>query len=120
MKRRTLSLVGLCLFLILGVSLHAEAQANCTGVAAWAPNVSYPVHAKVTYSNRLYTCRQAHTSLVGWEPPNVASLWLDGGACGTATATATSGTATPTATRPTATPTATNTATSTPTGATAT
>ena len=30
----------------------------------------------VTYAGRSYQCRQAHTSLVGWEPPNVPALWL--------------------------------------------
>ncbi|WP_339273484.1 carbohydrate-binding protein [Paenibacillus sp. FSL K6-1330] len=24
----------------------------------------------------MYECRQAHTSLPGWEPSNVAALWL--------------------------------------------
>ncbi|SER24467.1 chitin-binding protein [Lentzea xinjiangensis] len=41
----------------------------------WAPNTSYAVGATVTYGGSTYRCRQAHTSLTGWEPPNVASLW---------------------------------------------
>ncbi|WP_370444699.1 carbohydrate-binding protein [Amycolatopsis sp. CA-128772] len=30
----------------------------------------------MTYNGVTYTCRQAHTSLVGWEPPNVPARWL--------------------------------------------
>lgn len=43
---------------------------------AWAPNVFYAVGTRVSYGGRNYECRQAHTSLVGWEPPNVLALWL--------------------------------------------
>ncbi|NJK43762.1 MAG: hypothetical protein HC933_05310, partial [Pleurocapsa sp. SU_196_0] len=42
----------------------------------WAPNTSYSLGAAVTYGGLAYTCRQAHTSLLGWEPPNVPALWL--------------------------------------------
>ncbi|MEI0737601.1 carbohydrate-binding protein [Paenibacillus sp. JTLBN-2024] len=30
----------------------------------------------MTYNGQTYECRQAHTSLVGWEPTNVPALWL--------------------------------------------
>jgi hypothetical protein len=100
MKRRPSKLtVGLLLVVAL-VFLAAERSAaqSCSGVAAWAPNVSYATGAQVTYSNHLYKCLQGHTSLVGWEPPNTPALWQDLGAC--------SGGATPTPTPPaTATPT---------------
>ncbi len=43
---------------------------------AWAPNTSYAIGASVTYQGVLYQCRQAHTSLVTWEPPNTPALWL--------------------------------------------
>lgn len=43
---------------------------------AWAPNTAYQVGDIVTYGGARYQCRQAHTSLVGWEPPNVPALWL--------------------------------------------
>ncbi|MDQ1656113.1 MAG: chitinase [Cryptosporangiaceae bacterium] len=43
---------------------------------AWAPNKPYTVGQVVTYGGKRYSCRQAHTSLVGWEPPNVPALWL--------------------------------------------
>ncbi|WP_344980124.1 lytic polysaccharide monooxygenase auxiliary activity family 9 protein [Streptosporangium fragile] len=41
----------------------------------WAPNTAYQAGAVVTYGGVTYRCRQAHTSLPGWEPPNVAALW---------------------------------------------
>ena len=41
----------------------------------WAPNTPYAVGQTVTYDGASYRCRQAHTSLTGWEPPNVAALW---------------------------------------------
>ncbi len=42
----------------------------------WAPNTAYAAGQVVTYNGRRYQCRQAHTSLPGWEPPNVLALWL--------------------------------------------
>ncbi|NUT33604.1 MAG: cellulose-binding protein [Hamadaea sp.] len=41
----------------------------------WAPNTYYAVGATVTYGGLSYRCIQAHTSLSGWEPPNVPALW---------------------------------------------
>jgi len=41
----------------------------------WAANTYYAVGATVTYGGASYRCRQAHTSLTGWEPPNAAALW---------------------------------------------
>ncbi|MBH5316949.1 fibronectin type III domain-containing protein [Paenibacillus sp. GSMTC-2017] len=46
-----------------------------SGPAAWGANVSYKVGDQVTYSGRTYSCRQPHTSLLGWEPTNVPALW---------------------------------------------
>ena len=42
---------------------------------AWAPNTAYAVNAMVSYGGNDYKCLQAHTSMVGWEPPNVPALW---------------------------------------------
>ena len=50
--------------------------------AAWAANVAYAAGARVTYGGHTYQCIQAHTSQVGWEPPNVPALWSDLGATG--------------------------------------
>ncbi|MED5018526.1 glycosyl hydrolase family 18 protein [Paenibacillus chibensis] len=55
------------------VSVTTDAQG---GAQAWAPNVSYKVGDEATYGGKTYTCRQPHTSLTGWEPPNVPALWL--------------------------------------------
>jgi chitinase len=46
-----------------------------SGGGTWAPNTFYSVGANVTYGGASYRCIQAHTSLVGWEPPNVPALW---------------------------------------------
>ena len=42
---------------------------------AWVPNHAYAVGALVSYAGHNYRCLQAHTSMVGWEPPNVPALW---------------------------------------------
>ncbi|MEF2968419.1 lytic polysaccharide monooxygenase [Paenibacillus sp. M1] len=42
----------------------------------WAANTAYTTGTLVSYNGSIYECRQAHTSLVGWEPPNVPALWL--------------------------------------------
>ncbi|MCM3700309.1 carbohydrate-binding protein [Paenibacillus macerans] len=52
---------------------------SAAGRGAWAPNTAYAVNDTVTYSGSTYTCLQAHTSLVGWEPSNVPALWKKGG-----------------------------------------
>src|SRR5690349_10058586 len=72
---------------------------------AWAPNTYYTVGTIVTYNGNDYKCIQAHTSLVGWEPPNVPALWQLIGPSGSSSPSAT----------PTATKTPTNTITATPT-----
>ncbi|WP_430122913.1 fibronectin type III domain-containing protein [Paenibacillus solani] len=53
----------------------------------WAPNVSYAVNDTATYSGNTYKVIQPHTSLTGWEPPNVPALWqlVQGGGGGTDT-----------------------------------
>jgi chitin-binding protein len=42
----------------------------------WRAGASYAVGAVVTYNGISYRCRQAHTAIAGWEPPNVPALWL--------------------------------------------
>ncbi|BCJ95496.1 hypothetical protein acsn021_30650 [Anaerocolumna cellulosilytica] len=54
---------------------------------AWAPYVSYSVGAIVSYNGSNYRCRQAHTSLTGWEPSNVPALWEQGGSAALQVAT---------------------------------
>jgi hypothetical protein len=41
----------------------------------WAPNVEYSIGDQVSFEGLDYQCRQAHTSQLGWEPPNVYALW---------------------------------------------
>ena len=42
---------------------------------AWQANHAYKVGDLVSYNGHNYKCLQAHTSIVGWEPPNVPALW---------------------------------------------
>ncbi|PPK69038.1 alpha-lytic protease prodomain-containing protein [Actinokineospora auranticolor] len=48
---------------------------NPPGGTSWAPYTNYAAGATVTYSGVTYRAIQGHTSLPGWEPPNVPSLW---------------------------------------------
>ena len=41
----------------------------------WASGADYAVGYKVQFDGRLWRCRQAHSAITGWEPPNAASLW---------------------------------------------
>lgn len=41
----------------------------------WAAGADYTVGYKVQHGGRLWRCRQAHSAITGWEPPNAASLW---------------------------------------------
>jgi chitinase len=46
------------------------------GTSEWAPYTPYTIGQIVTYAGKRYQCRQSHTSLPGWEPPNTLALWL--------------------------------------------
>ncbi|GGG03521.1 fibronectin type III domain-containing protein [Paenibacillus aceti] len=63
-------LLIVALFIALLPSLVSAADRG-----AWAPNVSYQANDTVTYGGNTYQALQPHTSLVGWEPPNVPALW---------------------------------------------
>ena len=67
------------LLLLVAMTLSFSAV-NAQQIPAWAPNTAYAVTAKATHQGFVYECRQSHTSLVGWEPPNVPALWLNIGA----------------------------------------
>lgn len=67
------------LLLLVAMTLSFT-SANAQQIPAWAPNTAYAVDAKATYQGFIYQCRQAHTSIVTWEPPNVPALWLNIGA----------------------------------------
>ncbi|GII92773.1 lytic polysaccharide monooxygenase auxiliary activity family 9 protein [Sinosporangium siamense] len=49
-----------------------------TGSTSWTAGTTYTTGQRVTYNGVTYTCRQGHTALAGWEPPNVAALWERG------------------------------------------
>lgn len=42
---------------------------------AWESGADYAQGARVRHEGLLWRCRQAHSAIPGWEPPNVASLW---------------------------------------------
>src|SRR5438445_3969151 len=44
-------------------------------VGPWAAQTLYVVGSRVTFGGATYACRQAHESLVGWEPPQTPALW---------------------------------------------
>jgi DNA-binding protein YbaB len=44
-------------------------------LGSWKTGVAYKVGDQVRHQGLDYRCRQAHTSQVGWEPPNVYALW---------------------------------------------
>ena len=86
----------LTLSVVFTLKVHAQTE--------WQPNTSYTAGDLVTYGGHTYKCIQSHTSLVGWEPPNVPALWQDlgtssgGGSTATPIPTDTPGTG-PTATQ---------------------
>src|SRR5215467_12364141 len=97
MKKLYAVILGVALILCL-TSVTSFSQT----IPNWAPNTAYAVGALVMYQNVEYKCIQAHTSQVGWEPPNVPALWTPVSGAPTPTPTAT---ATPTPTpAPTPTP----------------
>src|SRR6266481_1735377 len=72
MKRNSLIHAGLVVAL---TCLLLPTIAPAQTVPNWAPNTSYAVGALVIFQGVEYKCLQAHTSQVGWEPPNVPALW---------------------------------------------
>lgn len=43
----------------------------------WAVGIDYAVGFKVRRNGKLWKVLQVHTSQIGWEPENVASLWTE-------------------------------------------
>ncbi len=82
MMKKMFSLKTLLLMAVFTFALStfcAALPVSAAARGAWAPNTAYAVSDTVTYSGSTYTCLQAHTSLVGWEPSNVPALWQPGG-----------------------------------------
>jgi hypothetical protein len=63
----------------IGDTIWLEVDANGDPIVpeagVWAAGVAYVIDDQVTYLTVAYSCLQAHTSQVGWEPPNVPALW---------------------------------------------
>src|SRR5947207_5702310 len=87
-------IAAVLLALVIGLAQSPQTHAY----TAWAPNTAYAVGALVSYGGHDYKCIQAHTSQVGWEPPNVPALWQDLGVSSGATAVPTATKVPPTAT----------------------
>src|SRR5262249_16126226 len=64
------------LITLLAFQLSSSSPIIAQQAPAWAPNTAYAIGARVTYQGVIYQCRQAHTSLVTWEPPYTPALWL--------------------------------------------
>jgi chitinase len=71
--------------LLILFALWCTTAAPAQSIPQWQPNTSYAVGALVMYNGVEYQCIQAHTSEVGWEPPNTPALWQPvsggGGSC---------------------------------------
>lgn len=82
---------GLVLCLIVVLLFAMVPITALGGTSEWAPNTAYKAGDVVTYQGSSYKCIQPHTSLKGWEPPNVPALWQlqEGGGTPTPTPTAT-------------------------------
>jgi chitinase len=94
------TLLTLTAFVSAVGGFSATSPASVYAASEWSPNTSYRVGDIVTYQGKTYSAIQAHTSLTGWEPPNVPALWQLQGGSGNPTPTPT-----PTVSNPTPTPT---------------
>ncbi|GIO29747.1 MULTISPECIES: glycosyl hydrolase family 18 protein [Paenibacillus] len=56
-------------------ALTVTTDPDASAPAAWAAGKAYVKDDLVTYNGKTYKCLQPHTSLAGWEPPNVPALW---------------------------------------------
>ena len=52
-----------------------EAESVTILFEEWEAGTAYAVDDRRKYEGLLYKCVQAHTSQLGWEPPNVPALW---------------------------------------------
>ncbi|MDF5751215.1 carbohydrate-binding protein [Spongiactinospora sp. TRM90649] len=81
MRLRVLILAVLAVF-VTGLGLPAPAEADVVRQAKvqaaapdWVAWTAYTVGTIVTYNGVEYRCLQNHTSIPGWEPPNVPPMW---------------------------------------------
>ena len=61
--------------LTAAISFSGGTSVRASAAAAWAPGVTYNVGDQATYASITYSAIKGHTSQVGWEPPNVPTLW---------------------------------------------
>ena len=66
--------------LIEQLAVTLDDETALTGVELfpiWTIDKVYAVGDKVQRNSKLWRCIQAHTSQIGWEPENAASLWTE-------------------------------------------
>ena len=66
--------------LIEQLAVTLDDETALTGVELfprWTIDRTYAIGDKVQRSGKLWCCLQAHTSQIGWEPENAASLWTE-------------------------------------------
>lgn len=60
----------------IDLNLDADNSNELDNTPYWATNTVYKVADKVRVDNVIYTCVQAHTSQIGWQPYDGSALWL--------------------------------------------
>ena len=66
--------------LIEQLAVTLDDETALTGIELfpiWTIDRAYAIGDKVQRNGKLWRCIQAHTSQIGWEPENVASLWTE-------------------------------------------
>ena len=66
--------------LIEQLAVTLDDETALTGIELfpiWTIDRAYAVGDKVQRNGKLWRCLQAHTSQIGWEPENAASLWTE-------------------------------------------
>ena len=61
---------------VTGTMADDDAAKNPMLFLPWETGTKYEVGNRRRYDGKVYKCRQAHTSQVGWEPPAVPALWV--------------------------------------------
>ena len=60
---------------VLAILTDEQAASVLDVFDEWKLGVAYSVGDRIRYVNDLFKCLQAHTSQLGWEPPEAVSLW---------------------------------------------
>ena len=55
--------------------ITANTLSSNSGQQGWQANKNYKTGEVVSYGGKNYKCRQPHSTIAGWEPPNVPALW---------------------------------------------